>query len=131
MYANWGTRVGAYLIDMVALWAILLLSLPFADDNGNPSAISVVIILIGLAVAVYNRWYLTGKTGRSWGKKALGISLVAEATGQPIGVGKAFLRDIVHIVDGLPCYIGYLFPIWDEKRQTLADKILSTVVVKG
>jgi len=24
---------------------------------------------------------------------------------------------------------GWLFPIWDAKRQTFADKIISTVVV--
>lgn len=24
--------------------------------------------------------------------------------------------------------IGYLFPLWDHKRQTFADKILTTVV---
>ncbi len=27
------------------------------------------------------------------------------------------------------CYIGYLFPLWDQKRQTLADKIMHSVVV--
>jgi hypothetical protein len=54
--------------------------------------------------------------------------LVAEATGQPIGTGKAFLRDVCHILDTLACYVGWLFPIWDAKRQTLADKLMTTVV---
>ena len=27
-------------------------------------------------------------------------------------------------------YLGYLWPLWDDKRQTFADKILSTVVVE-
>ena len=30
------------------------------------------------------------------------------------------------IVDGVICYIGYLFPL-DKQRQTLADKIMTTV----
>ncbi len=51
------------------------------------------------------------------------------ATSQPIGMGKAFVRDIAHIVDSVICYVGWLFPLWDEKRQTLADKMQSTVVV--
>jgi len=76
---------------------------------------------------VYNRWYLGGQ-GQSFGKRALGLTLVAESTGQPIGMAKAFLRDLAHIVDGLICYIGYLFPLWDQKRQTIADKIMTTVV---
>jgi hypothetical protein len=32
-------------------------------------------------------------------------------------------------VDSIICYVGYLFPLWDQQRQTLADKIMSTVVV--
>ena len=27
------------------------------------------------------------------------------------------------------CYFGWLFPLWDAKRQTFADKIIGTVVV--
>ena len=39
----------------------------------------------------------------------------------------AFVRDLCHIIDQVICYIGYLFPLWDAKRQTLADKIMTTV----
>ncbi len=88
-----------------------------------------IIILLGFAAYGYNRWFLGGK-GQSWGKQALNLRLVDEATGQPIGAGKAFLRDLAHIIDGIICYIGYLWPLWDDKKQTLADKIVSTVVVK-
>jgi hypothetical protein len=51
------------------------------------------------------------------------------ADGQPMGGGMAFVRDLAHIIDALPCYIGYLFPLWDARRQTFADKIMSTVVL--
>jgi hypothetical protein len=61
--------------------------------------------------------------------EALGLKLVSESTGQPIGPGMAFARDICHILDSLACFIGWLFPLWDAKRQTFADKIISTVVV--
>ena len=40
-------------------------------------------------------------------------------------------RYFLHIVDSLACYIGYLWPLWDEKRQTFSDKIVSSVVVRG
>ena len=43
----------------------------------------------------------------------------------------AFLRDLAHFVDAVICYVGFLFPLWDSKRQTLADKIVSTVVVRS
>ena len=37
------------------------------------------------------------------------------------------LREIAHAVDAAIFYVGYLFPLWDAKRQTLADKMLATV----
>ena len=83
--------------------------------------------VIILAIVVYNRWYLGGQ-GQSFGKKTLGLTLVKETTGQPIGFAMAFVRDLAHTVDSIICFVGYLFPLWDPKRQTIADKIMTTVV---
>ena len=123
-YSSWLYRVGAYLIDIVPVW--ILIGIGVASHN---SAVYFIFVLAGIAVTAYNRWYQAGKTGQSWGKRALNMSLIGEQTGQPIGPGKAFLRDICHIVDSIICYVGFLFPLWDAKRQTLADKIMQTVVI--
>jgi uncharacterized RDD family membrane protein YckC len=123
-YANWLQRAGGYLIDLVPVWLLIIIG----KATGS-AAILDVFILIALGVTAYNRWYLAGKTGQSWGKKALHLSLISEATGQPIGMGMAFARDLCHIVDSIICYVGWLFPLWDAKRQTLADKIVRTVVI--
>ena len=40
-----------------------------------------------------------------------------------------FVRQLAHIVDSLVCYLGWLWPLWDSKNQTFADKIMSTVVI--
>lgn len=152
--ASWGQRVGAYLIDgLVALPAYLLLIPGYvmmfssmetttecgsgychSSATGTPSAISFLLIFLGAVVAfgiqVWNRW-IKGGRGQSIGKKAVGISLLDEATGQPIGGGSAFVRDLAHILDGMVCYIGFLWPLWDDKRQTFADKMMSTVVIQG
>jgi hypothetical protein len=37
------------------------------------------------------------------------------------------VRQLAHVIDTAICYIGYLFPLWDPKRQTIADKIMSTI----
>jgi uncharacterized RDD family membrane protein YckC len=123
-YASWLQRVGAYLIDVVPVG--ILYGIALATRS---TAILAVFVLIAIGITAYNRWYQAGKTGQSWGKRALNITLLSETTGQPIGPGMAFVRDICHFVDGVICYIGYLFPLWDAKRQTLADKIVRTVVV--
>jgi len=83
-----------------------------------------------VGIIVWNRVLRQGRTGQSVGKKVLGIRLLSEDHLQPIGPGMAFVRDVVHIVDGL-AYVGYLRPLWDVKRQTFADTIIRTLVVKG
>ncbi len=122
-YSNWGQRAVGYLIDVAPVIVVLIIL----------DRISVALFAVGwllsLAWSIYNRWYLGGTTGQSIGKKVMNIRLVSEATGQPIGVLMAFVRDICHIVDSLICYVGWLFPLWDAKRQTLADKIVRTVVI--
>ncbi|MDI6103445.1 RDD family protein [Actinoplanes sp. NEAU-A12] len=135
-YAGWGARVGAYLVDyLVAVpFGILAVVLGMGTDaaTGLPTinAFYYIFFLLAIVVSGYNRWFLAGKTGQSWGRKALGIRLVGENTGQPIGAGGAFVRDLAHILDSLACGIGYLFPLWDAKKQTFADKVCKTLVVR-
>ena len=48
---------------------------------------------------------------------------------EPLLWWKAGLRDVAHYLDSLPFFLGFLLPIFDGRRQTLADKALRTVVV--
>ncbi|HXM58245.1 MAG TPA: RDD family protein [Candidatus Dormibacteraeota bacterium] len=84
-----------------------------------------------LVIAAWNLWYTQGRTGQSLGKLVVGTRLVSEGTGQPVGVLTAFLRSVAHLVDALPCFVGYLWPIWHARRQTFADELAGTVVVKA
>ena len=134
--ANWPQRVGAYLIDYLiaaipAFLAVLLFS--GTDPGESPSAgaglVAFLLYLVSLGIWIYNRAILMGRTGQSWGKQVLNLRLVRMADGQPMGGGMCFLRDLLHIIDALPCYLGYLWPIWDARRQTFSDKIMNTVVL--
>jgi uncharacterized RDD family membrane protein YckC len=92
----------------------------------------VVQLIAFLPGAVYFFWnfgYRQGKTGSSIGKSVLKFKVVSESTWQPIGFWLSIVRQFAHYIDQLICYIGYLWPLWDDKRQTLADKIMSTVCV--
>lgn len=123
-YANWGQRVGAYLIDYVPIFVLEMIAVVSRN-----AIIWFVFLLVSLGWWIYNRCIQAGRTGQSLGKKTLHLRLISEKTGEPIGAGMAFARDICHILDSLACYIGWLFPLWDAKRQTFADKIISTVVI--
>jgi len=123
-YSDWIHRVGAYLIETLPPLIVFYIFI-FAVGN---TILDIIVYLALLGYIIYNRWILGGQ-GQSIGKKVLGMMLVSEETGQPIGTLNAFLRDICHFVDGIICYVGYLFPLWDAKRQTIADKIMKTVVI--
>jgi uncharacterized RDD family membrane protein YckC len=132
-YANWGQRALGWLIDMGPL-ALLYLIFIIVAVMGKIGILQIVAILGTLAWigwAVFNRWIQQGNTGQSLGKRVAKIKLVSEATGQPIGAGTAFLRDLCHAADSVACSIGYLWPLWDDKGQTFADKIVGSVVVQA
>lgn len=134
-FAHWGKRVGATVIDSLILLAAYipaLIGAGLASDPGT-AGMGTVLTLIGLVlyigVFVWNVCIKQGSTGYTVGKGVMGIKLVKAETGQPIGGGMSFVRQLAHILDGLPCYLGFLWPLWDAKRQTFADKIIGTYVI--
>ena len=101
---------------------------PVSQSQTQPSRWSGWSLSLAiLAYVIWNWGYRQGTTGSSIGKSVLKFKVVSEATGQPIGFGMSVVRQLAHFVDAIICYIGYLFPLWDAKRQTIADKIMSTV----
>src|SRR5215218_9198074 len=155
-YSHWIKRVGSYLLDglflfLSAIPAYVLLFVALSpgtqhietvtDANGvsrttgdwNSAGTPLVVIgavlfLVPLGFFIWNVCLRQGRTGYSLGNGILGMRLIGVGSGQPIGGGMSFLRQLCHIADSF-CYIGYLWPLWDAKRQTFADKIMSTVVV--
>jgi uncharacterized RDD family membrane protein YckC len=149
-YTPWLSRVAAYLIDQLPLllilgvgWLVLQNSAESACLTGiTPNAVDQICtigystlgmtvmwgaVLVGLVYFVWNYGYRQGTTGSSIGKSLLKFTVVSENTGKPIGFGLSVLRQIAHLVDAVILHIGYLFPLWTAKRQTLADKIMATV----
>jgi uncharacterized RDD family membrane protein YckC len=90
----------------------------------------LVGVVLSLAIVIWNNGYRQGTTGQSIGKSVNKTRLVGIDTGQTIGFGKAVVRQIAHVLDSLPFYLGYFWPIWDAQRQTFADKVCKTVVVR-
>lgn len=131
-YSNWGQRVGGYLIRGFAGFLVLI---PFFVIGAILGDIGVIFLLIGyvFAIAVSIRALIQrGHLGYDFADRVVGQTLLKEPIGAPLGSGlNVFVRGLVHIVDALPCYVGFLWPLWDAKRQTFADKIMTTVVVNG
>lgn len=120
--ASWGRRAGGYIIDLAPIW--ILEAIFFRN-----TAIVSLLAVAGIAYTVY-LGYLDGVTGQTPGKAIMGIRLVNQS-GQLIGSGAGIGRKFLHIVDALICGLGYLLPLVDAHRQTIADKIMTTYVIDG
>lgn len=148
-YASVGKRILAHIIDgfIVGLGAIPGLILMFvgvgmAASTAGPSGrmsdeaaagamgifvLSYALMFVGaIGLWLYN-CYLLGRDGATIGKRLMKVK-VLDALGQPLGFGKAFLREIVKQALGGFCFILLLWPLWDEQKQGLQDKIFSTHV---
>ncbi|MEZ0092170.1 RDD family protein [Streptacidiphilus sp. EB129] len=153
-YASWGSRVAAYIVDAIIIGlvpgilygigiAMAASTITYTTDpatgvqipqSSGGSAFGIIFILLGALLALgLGLWlcYQEGTTGQTPGKKMVNIRLVREIDGQPLGFGMAVVRKICHVLDGFVCYLGFLWPLWDAKKQTFADKVMNTVVVKA
>ena len=74
--------------------------------------------------------YFHGRTGQTPGDAALGIRVVDIDNGNVIGYGRAFGRVLVSIVSGLVLVLGYLWMLWDPRKQTWHDKAVSSLPVR-
>jgi len=116
-------RIGAFLIDVIipaVIGAILWLFLP----RFVPSIIVFVLVIANSVV-------LQGVTGASVGKHLVGIRTV-DAEGKVCGVGKAFVRWLMWIVDAFPyCLplVGFITFFSSKEHQRVGDRVAKTYVV--
>jgi uncharacterized RDD family membrane protein YckC len=152
-YAEWWQRAVAYIVDgiivAVPAWIIMAIaSVGFVrkttvnrDQFGNlminSGALAGIFVGLGiiLLIGILYRVLMEGSPrGQTVGKMAMKIAVKDADTGGPIGYGRAFGRwvvaSILWIAFYLPGIIDLLFPLWDQKKQTLHDKAVRSVVVQ-
>lgn len=119
---------GLYAAAGWAAWAFL------ADGSGTLVAVLAVVgvvLVVSLASAV-----VLGLRGVSLGKAAVGLRVVAVGTGEPIGVGRALVRQLVLGVGALPTFgLGVATLAWtavmdaSARRRGWHDHLGHSVVV--
>ena len=87
--------------------------------------------LLGLVVSAAYFTYFHGTTGQTPGNAALGIRVVdiRDNPGKPIGFGRAFGRWLMSIVSTVAFLLGYLWMLWDPKKQTWHDKVVGSLPI--
>ena len=157
--AGFGVRLGGYLLDgllyglLMAVFMVpggVLMVAAFADCStvdGANGATEVVcgdddidwalftgglaLIVVGFLLVAFIYLRALGKTGQTWGRKIVGIKVIGESTGEPIGFGRALGRQLfAGFISAQIFYIGYLWMLWDDKKQTWHDKVVNSIVVK-
>lgn len=126
--ASWGIRLAAFLIDFAVSVGF---QLPGLLIGAASSGLGTLVQLAGTVAFVFLWSKMVGTTGQSWGKKVMKIKVVDADSGQFIGQGRAVGRYFAQILSAIPCYLGFLWPLWDQKKQTWHDKIVRTSVVTG
>ena len=148
--ASWGQRAAATLLDSLFGFLLVLPGIIViiagavaADDNGDLNAtagtllaIGIVLVLAAAVVVIWNQAWRMGAIGWSWGKQVMKIKLVRASDGVPpgggTGLGRYFVRQLLGGASGgIYTLLTYLWPLWDERNQTLDDKIFSTLVVRA
>jgi uncharacterized RDD family membrane protein YckC len=74
-------------------------------------------------------------TGQNPGMRVTGVALVSAKTYKPVGRLRGFILVLLHALLYVPIFFGIgivvncLFPLFNDKRQTLVGKITGTVAV--
>lgn len=132
-YAGFLPRLAAVIVDGVILGVVnFALRGVFGDVGADPTVGVTAGPASGLG-AVISLAYFTVMEGGPWqatvGKRVLGLR-VTDTNGEPIGYGKAFVRNIAKIVSGVILLIGYIMAAFTARKQALHDMIAGTLVVK-
>lgn len=92
----------------------------------------VVFLILWIAVLVAWVWML-GTKGQTPGKRWMGVKVVDNDSGAPIGFGRALLRYIVQYLSNIVCYAG-LWSAWldgppEGRYRGWHDKAVNSVVI--
>ena len=143
-YAGFFSRAAAYVVDRAIVFAITLiimlvinyfLSLFKLDQwlaarvgSSTNQIITLLLSSVGINLAVsifYNIsfWMLSGQTP---GKRFLGVR-VMRVDGERLKLSNAIWRQIGYYIS-IILYLGFIWILFDNKRQGFHDKIAGTIV---
>ena len=140
-YASSGARLLAWLVDGFILgivlfafwfatgWVVVVLSSSGADAVAALSGLVVIVATVVLGLG-YMPWFWA-RGGQTPGMKVLHVRVVRAVDGGPLSGGQAFVRLIGYYISGAVFYLGFIWILFDARRQGWHDKIADTVVIEA
>ncbi|MEB3020201.1 RDD family protein [[Mycobacterium] crassicus] len=131
--ATWRTRVIALGIDLlpgavvVVTTAMAAMSFP---SGGVWWWLAMTITGAVILATAVNRVLLPVITGWSLGRAFTGIEVVrgGEGSTPAVGAARLLLREVAHLLDTVPVFLGWLWPLRDRRGRTFADLVARTEV---
>ena len=126
LYAGWGRRVTAWLIDLCAVILLVWIASRLLGRIGAPLELP---IFAGYFVVAHR-----ARHGQTIGKKVTGIAVRdAESLGR-ISWGRSLLRfaatALFWLLLAFPAFLDGLSPLWHAKHQSWHDRMVGTVVIR-
>ena len=147
-YAGFGLRFLAYWVDFLILFPLGLVIQSLFGNNifavfqaqtlsdlqkvqSSPLFLLNMLVAFGLSFAYWLIFWVN-YDGATPGKKLLGIKITRD-NGDKLTYSSAFVRCLGFLVSSATSLffgLGFIWIIWDKKKQALHDKIAGTIVVK-
>jgi uncharacterized RDD family membrane protein YckC len=146
-YGGFWRRAIAFLTDAIILYTIsitffiswILITYPDLGSfeslltSGTTTTIFIKVLVPYYGISILlNMTYFTyyhGTIGQTPGKKLLGLKVI-QTTGKQMTLGTAFLRWVGYIISKLVFYLGFIWIIFDGRKQGWHDKIAGTYVIR-
>ena len=139
-YAGWGRRAGAWVVDVLLLFGVFVIvpSIVIVAAVPDPDAQEGVAYLLYVPLAFLWPLYFalchSRPRGQTLGKRLADIAVRDEKTGGrlPLGraLGRAYFMLMLWSFLFIPFVVDVLWPLWDERRQALHDKVVRTIVIR-
>lgn len=134
-YIGFWPRFGAEIIDALILIAIIMPLLiaiygwrVYIDDERFIVGLyDFILNWVFPLVATISFWVYKQATP---GKMVLKLIIVDAKTGNKASLKQYIIRYVGYLISLIPLGLGYLWIIWDPKKQGWHDKLAGTVVIK-
>lgn len=138
-YGGAGARFVAYIIDWFIMGLVylaffivggVLAAAAGSSNNGAGAGLALVVILIAAIILIAWKPYFWTHGGQTPGYKILRLRVVRAVDGGPISTGQAVGRLLGYIISGF-FYLGFIWILFDSRRQGWHDKLANTVVIEA
>jgi uncharacterized RDD family membrane protein YckC len=133
-YGGFGVRLMATVIDYIWLYGTMYIILWFllgADLFNSEAPYTLIQFTFEYLIPFILVMILWNLTASSPGKMLFKMKIVDAETLQPVSAGRLLLRYVGYFFSIFSMGLGFLWVIWDKKRQGFHDKMAKTVVIRS